>query len=316
LANRGTLLTVEKADLNFLSRKGTRVHALRNVSFSLTHGESLAIVGESGSGKTTLLRTLLGLIPLVSGKISLFGKDTDKCSSSEMIEMRRRCGFIPQDPYGCLPPTLKVIDAVTEPFLIVRGRKEKKKAAEKAISLLSELGLIGERITTARIRSGLSGGQRQRVSVARALILDPSLLLADEPTSMQDASTRGEIIGILKKRTSLGMSLIFVTHDLLLAKAAAENTMVLYGGMICEYGKSSMLLNDPVHPYTEALLSALPRLGKKLEVLPVKGGSDINERGCPFQGRCPLSDEQCLTPPPLVEVRGRKVACWKHARNI
>lgn len=313
MENQGTLLTVEKADLHFLSRKGTRVHALRNVSFSLSHGESLAIVGESGSGKTTLLRVLLGLIPLASGKISLFGKDTGKCSTSEMIGIRRHCGFIPQDPYGCLPPTLKVIDAVTEPLLIVRGRKEKKKAAEKAKSLLSELGLIGDRITTARIRSGLSGGQRQRVSVARALILDPSLLLADEPTSMQDASTRGEIIGILKKRTSLGMSLIFVTHDLLLAKAAAANTMVLYGGMICEYGRSSSLLNDPVHPYTKALLSALPRLGKKLEVLPGKGRSDIDERGCPFRGRCPLSDEQCLAPPPLVEVRGRKVACWKHA---
>lgn len=306
-----TLLKVEKANLSFSSRGGTIVKALSEVSLILKYGESLAIVGESGSGKTTLLRSVLGLIPLDSGEITLMGKRLDKCSLSTTIDLRRRCGFIPQDPYGCLPPTMDVMSAVIEPFILVKGKKRKEEALEKAWPLLKELGLENERILRSRIRTALSGGQRQRVSVARALILDPVLLLADEPTSMQDASTRGEIIDILKKRVKNRMSLIFVTHDLLLARAAAEKTMVLYGGMVCEYGRSSGIIEDPVHPYTKALFSALPRLGKKLRLLAKERTFHTEERGCPFRSRCPLSDDQCLESPPLKKIKGRTVGCWK-----
>lgn len=307
-----SVLEVDRADITLASRKGTRAHALRGVSFRLERGGSLAVVGESGSGKTTLLRTVLGLIPMDSGSITLLGKKLDKCSSSELIELRRQCGFIPQDPYGCLPPTLRVIDAVTEPFLIARGRKMKDEAVSKAENLLEELGLGNERIKASKLRSGLSGGQRQRVSVARALILGPKILLADEPTSMQDTSTRGDIIDILRKRISDGMSLVFVTHDLLLARAAAERTLVLYGGMACEYGRSDVILEHPVHPYSMALLAALPRLGGHIETAPgTKEENRIQHEGCPFRGKCSLADKRCRIIPPMLEIMGRKVACWK-----
>ena len=306
-----TLLKVERADLSFSSRGGTFVQALRQVSFNLGYGKSLAIVGESGSGKTTLLRAVLGLLPLDSGEIYLLGENLGQCPTSTLVSLRRRCGFIPQDPYGCLPPTMDVLDAVTEPFILVNGKNRKGEAIEKASQLLKELGLGEGRISKARIRSGLSGGQRQRVSVARALILRPTLLLADEPTSMQDASTRGEIIEILNRRVATGMSLIFVTHDLLLARAAAGRTMVLYGGMVCEYGNSSKILADPVHPYTKALYSALPKLGEKLKLLAKDRTIQTEERGCPFRSRCPLSDDQCLSFPPIKEEKGRMVGCWK-----
>ncbi len=306
-----TLLKVERADLSFSSRGGTWVQALSKVSFNLGYGQSLAIVGESGSGKTTLLRAVLGLLPLDSGDIYLLGKNLEQCTSSTLVNLRRRCGFIPQDPYGCLPPTLNVLDAVTEPFILVNGKQRKVEANEKAWQLLKELGLGEERISKARIRSGLSGGQKQRVSVARALILQPTLLLADEPTSMQDASTRGEIIEILNTRVASGMSLIFVTHDLLLARAAAGRTIVLYGGMVCEYGNSSDILEDPVHPYTRALFSALPKLGEKLQLLAKNRTFQTEERGCPFRSRCPLSDDQCQCSPPIRERKGRMVGCWK-----
>ncbi len=305
------LLKVERADLSFSSRGGAWVQALRKVSFNLGYGQSLAIVGESGSGKTTLLRAILGLLPLDSGNIYILGKNLERCTSSTLVKLRRRCGFIPQDPYGCLPPTLNVLDAVTEPFILVNGKQRKVEANEKAWQLLQELGLGEERISKARIRSGLSGGQKQRVSVARALILQPTLLLADEPTSMQDASTRGEIIEILNTRVANGMSLIFVTHDLLLARAAAGRTMVLYGGMVCEYGNSSDILEDPVHPYTKALFSALPKLGEKLQLLAKNRTFQTEERGCPFRSRCPLSDDQCQCSPPIRERKGRMVGCWK-----
>lgn len=309
--NIETLLKVQMADISFSSRGGTFVHALRQVSFNLGYGKSLAIVGESGSGKTTLLRVVLGLLPIDSGEIYLLGENLGQCPASTLIKLRRRCGFIPQDPYGCLPPTMDVLEAVTEPFILVKGKKRKGEAVEKASQLLKELGLGEERIWKARIRFGLSGGQRQRVSVARALILRPALLLADEPTSMQDASTRGEIIEILNRRVATGMSLIFVTHDLLLARAAAGMTMVLYGGMVCEYGNSSEILADPVHPYTKALYSALPKLGEKLRLLAKERTIQTEVRGCPFRSRCPLSDDQCLTYPPIKEKRGRMVGCWK-----
>jgi len=309
--NFGSLLKVDQADLTWSSRKGNKAHALRKVSFSLDSGGSLAVVGESGSGKTTLLRTILGLIPLDSGHIRLLGTELDKCGPSTLIGLRRQCGFIPQDPYGCLPPTLKVLEAVTEPFLIARGKGKKDEAVAKAETLLEELGLGNGRIKASHLRSGLSGGQRQRVSVARALILEPKLLLADEPTSMQDASTRGEIIEILKKRLSGGMSLVFVTHDLILARAAAEKTLVLYSGMVCEYGNSTAILKDPVHPYSKALLAALPKLGGHIKVAGRKEGSIGPEGGCPFYPQCPIADVKCRSMPPLREIRGRMAACWK-----
>jgi peptide/nickel transport system ATP-binding protein len=220
----------------------------------------LSIVGESGSGKTTLLRSLLGLVPASAGDVDLWGRPIGTMTDEERLTARRRCGYVPQDPYSSLPPTLTVLGAVLEPWNIVHDRREREAGIAKAKALLAELKLP-EELWNARVRYFLSGGQRQRVSVARALILEPELLLCDEPTAMQDVSTRGEVLEVLKRRVTGGMSMILVTHDLLLARYAAARGLVLYKGEVVESGQTAELLERPSHDYTRSLLAALPRLG-------------------------------------------------------
>ena len=311
--SKDSIVEIKDVALSFHSKKIGTVQALRGISFSLDKGGSLALVGESGSGKTTVLRCLTGLEKPDSGKVSVLGKDPFSCSMKELFLLRQKCGYIPQDPYGCIPPTLGAREAAAEPYLIVNGRNQKQHAYKKAENLLSELGLKGEKLWNSRIRTTLSGGQRQRVSVARALMLNPLLLMADEPTSMQDASTRGDILEILTERVKKGMSMIFVTHDLFLAKIAASNTMVMYRGCMCEYGRSGEILREPLHPYTKALYAALPRIGGSIKAPEkVLDGQVNNPEGCPFLGTCPYGNEKCLKMPPVFSVNGRKVACWKY----
>ncbi|MBN1332167.1 MAG: ABC transporter ATP-binding protein [Synergistales bacterium] len=305
-------LFLEDLAVTFTSKRSGKVDALKGVSLKMRQGDTFALVGESGSGKTTLLRIVLGLLKPVRGKVCLLGEDLDRCTPEDLTMIRRQCGYIPQDPYGCLPPTLNVMQSVIEPCLIVRGRKNLPAAKEKARQLLREVGLDDPSIWNSRVWTTLSGGQRQRVSIARALVLEPLLLLADEPTSMQDASTRGEIIGILKRHVQRGMSLIFVTHDLFLARAAAERILVLYRGLPCEEGPSDEIVKDPLHPYTRALLAASPRLGEKITSISREGPENgPADEGCPFRFKCPEAGNECTSAPPLRELEGRKVACWK-----
>ncbi len=247
--------------------------ALRNLSLSLEkspperaasrgatlNGATLSIVGESGSGKTTLLRSLLGLVPPTTGDVEFEGRSVAAMTDDERLAMRRRCGYVPQDPYASLPPTLTVLGAVVEPWTLVCGRERREEGLRKAKELLTELKLP-EEFWNARVRYSLSGGQRQRVALARALILSPDLLLADEPTAMQDVSTRGEVLEVLGRRIRSGMSMILVTHDLLLARYAASRALVLCRGEAVEEGDSTALLEHPTHAYTQSLLAALPRL--------------------------------------------------------
>jgi peptide/nickel transport system ATP-binding protein len=242
------------------SRKRKEVKALDDFSISLKAAESISIIGESGSGKTTLLRCISGHVAPSAGSIELFGRDLTSASGRDLVALRRRCGVVSQDPYGSLPPTLTVLEAVMEPWLLVKGRDDRKAGERKARALLDELGIGQETVLTSRVRLSLSGGQRQRVAIARALVLDPELLLCDEPTSMQDASTRGEILRILQRRQEAGMSMIFVTHDLFLARKAARRGLVLHRGKIVEEGLCRNFLASPEHPYTKALVAALPRL--------------------------------------------------------
>jgi len=238
-------------------RKG-EVKAVNNVSLSLKKGNTLSIVGESGSGKTTLIRSILGLVPLSMGKAVLFGSKMNFLPEVKKIELRRRCGYVPQDPYGSLPPTLTVLQAVTEPWLIV-GKGTQKEGEAKAKSLLEELK-VGSELWDRRVKYFLSGGQKQRVCIARALILDPELLLCDEPTAMQDVSTRGEILSVLKRRVEKGMSMVFVTHDLHLARYASEQCVVLWRGQIVECLKSAEIMENASHQYTKSLIGALPQI--------------------------------------------------------
>jgi peptide/nickel transport system ATP-binding protein len=262
-----TILSVEGLGVRYESRRLFRrrdVWAVKNVSFSLEEGaektkRTLSLIGESGSGKTTLLRAMLGLVSPTTGRVLFRGRPFGAMTAEERLEARRRCGYIPQDPYSSLPPTLTVLGAVLEPWNIVHGSARRAEGLAKAKELLAELRL-SEDLWDARVRYALSGGQRQRVAVARALILDPELLLCDEPTAMQDVSTRGEVLDVLDRRVRAGLSMILATHDLLLARHAAARAMVLHRGEVVEVGDSAELLERPSHVYTRALLAALPRL--------------------------------------------------------
>ncbi|HRV71848.1 MAG TPA: ABC transporter ATP-binding protein [Thermovirgaceae bacterium] len=306
---RSPLLVAQKITVSFGSARN-QVQALAGTDLEIFPGESLAIVGESGSGKTTLLRACLGLTAISGGYASLFGKDLSLCSRGELVFLRRRSGYVPQDPFGCVPPTLSALDAVSEPMLIADS-PGKKRASERAGELLVECGLADREIWKERVRFSLSGGQRQRVSIARALALDPELLLADEPASMQDAATRKGIMEILRKRCEKGMGLVMATHDLLLASASASRVMVLYRGHVVETGPSKDLLSTPAHPYTRALGAALPGMGHSPQILVRRTDSLSGKTGCVFSARCPRRTEKCSTPPFLIQIgAGRTVACW------
>jgi peptide/nickel transport system ATP-binding protein len=261
MTSRSAIVEADNICVSFASKAGMINKAVDNISISLHAGETLAVVGESGSGKTTLLRALLGLADISSGRIALFGHRLSETTSRELTEIRRRCGYVPQDPYGALPPGLSVLAAVMEPAVIADKKLIKDAMQKRAEALLDELGLHGDRILCSRA-VGLSGGQRQRVEIARALMLEPELLLCDEPTSMQDVSTRGEIIEVLDRRVDKGMSMIFVTHDLVLAGCAAERVMVMKNGSLCEEGSSAEVLGNPSHPYTKALIEAIPKISE------------------------------------------------------
>ncbi|MDR3164676.1 MAG: ABC transporter ATP-binding protein [Synergistaceae bacterium] len=244
----------------FLRGRASNVKALDSVSFSLTSGDTLAVIGESGSGKTSLLRAVMGLLPLHGGDIELWGKSMRSMSAKERSEIRRRCGYVLQDPYSSLPPTMSVMDAVTEPWNIVHhGRGKREEGLSRACALLTEMKLPND-LWQSRVRYSLSGGQRQRVAVARALILEPELLLCDEPTAMQDISTRGEVIEVLQRRVDAGMALMLVTHDLFLARRAARRGIVLNKGIIVDAGDTEQLLRNPSHKYTRDLVAALPKI--------------------------------------------------------
>lgn len=247
--------------VSFRSKKGPVHKAVRNISLSLAPGERLAVVGGSGSGKTTLLRALVGLVRPEEGSVALFGRDLSLLGADELAKARQKYGYVQQDPYGAIPPGLSALDAVCEPAVIAGLDIGKNKIRERAEALLAELGLRGDRILKSRAVS-LSGGQRQRVQIARALMLSPKILLCDEPTSMQDASTRGEVVDVLEKYATSGTAMIFVTHDLLLAGNAAERIMVMKEGRLCEEGSSEQILNFPEDPYTVKLISSIPSFEK------------------------------------------------------
>ena len=305
----GYSVEAKKLSVSFGSPQRS-VEALREISLGVRSGESLAIVGESGSGKTTLLRACLGLVPPSGGTVALFGEDITTCDRQALVSLRRRCGYIPQDPFGCVPPTLNALEAVAEPVRIA-GRASHAAALKKAEALLTECGLNDPDIWKERVRLSLSGGQRQRVSIARALALDPELLLADEPASMQDAATRSEIMHILGKRVQKGMGMIMATHDLLLASASTSEVMVLYMGHLVEKGPAKRLIEAPLHPYSRALVAAIPAMDHAPEPLTRDTGEYSLGTACVFAPRCPFRDSRCKDAPQLAEYgEGRYAACW------
>jgi oligopeptide/dipeptide ABC transporter ATP-binding protein len=310
-----TLMEVRDLQVQFKARQGV-ARALDGVSLDWRPGEILGVAGESGCGKSTLARTLLGLLAPAAGTVALDGRPVN--GKASLRELRRRVQMIFQDPYQTLNPRQRVGTIVTEP-LIVQGvsRGEHEGRVRRA---LEDVGLEPERFL-ARYPHQLSGGQRQRVAIAAALVLEPGGLICDEPVSMLDASVRAQILAVLVElQRRRGLALIFITHDLSLAWSLCDRLAVMYLGRVVEQGSAVEVIEHPQHPYTQALVTAIP--------VPTPGGGGERDLltgelpnatavppGCRFHPRCPKRFEPCdRVDPPLLETgRARHLAaCLLH----
>jgi oligopeptide/dipeptide ABC transporter ATP-binding protein len=275
------------------------VHAVDGVSLGLRRGEVLALVGESGCGKSTLASLLVGLAPPTEGRVRFLGQDLAGLNGRGLKTVRRKLQMVFQDPYESLNPLMTVGAIVAEPLEVHglgRGRTERD---QRVTRVLVETGLTPAPHFAARLPQALSGGQRQRVAIAAALALEPLVLVADEPVSMLDVSVRAEILNLLARlREERGISLLYILHDLALAANVADRVAVMYLGRIVELGPTSAILDRPLHPYTRALLAAVPvpDPGARRErvVLPAEppDATDL-PAGCRFHSRCPLARPEC-----------------------
>ena len=314
-------LVVNDATVEFRARKGLLgsipVRALDGVSLSLDRGETIAVVGESGSGKTTLARVCLRLLKPTSGSVTFDGQDITRMGEGRLKWFRRRAQGIFQDPFSSLDPNMTVGQIVEEPLLIHRegyrtGRLDLVHTALQEVKL-SPARVIGEKFTHM-----LSGGQRQRVAIARALVLQPELVVADEPVSMVDASSRAEILYLLRElQERHGTAFLYITHDIATAYHFSHRIAVMYLGRTVETGPTGEVIGNPLHPYTQALLKAVPEpdpdnRSRRRAVVTGEPPSPANPpSGCHFHPRCPYAFERCpVDDPGLQEVRpGHWVAC-------
>ena len=322
------LLRVENLSKWFEIRRGLlapplTLRAVDGVNFELARGEAVSLVGESGSGKTTLGKTVLRLYEPTSGRIVFKGKDVTKLDGKELLWYRRETGLVQQDPYGAMPSFMTVYRILEEPLIVhkVGTREERREMVFKA---LEEVRLTPVEDFAFKYPHMLSGGQLQRVAIARALILRPSFVVADEPVSMLDASVRVEILTLMRElQEKLGISFIYITHDLSTTRYFSERIFIMYAGHIVEKAPSKGLVREPLHPYSQALINAIPdpdpENRKRLRnVPPGEPPSLINPPpGCRFHPRCPYAMDVCRRQePPEVEVKsGHVVKCWLYAKG-
>jgi peptide/nickel transport system ATP-binding protein len=295
------------------------VRAVDGVSFDLKQGEAMACVGESGCGKSSLMKTILGLNRPTQGDIAFDGAQLTEMHGEALRLYRAKIGYIQQDPYGALA-TFMTVQRILEEPLIINGFKDKKERLRRIYKALEEVKLTPVEEFLTKFPHMLSGGQQQRVVIARAMIMEPKLLVADEPVSMLDASVRVEILRLLRKlQESHNLAVIYITHDLSTVRYFSEYIFVMYAGEVVEIAKMEDLLKDPKHPYTLALLEASsdPDASNALvmrEVPPGEPPSLVNPpTGCRFNPRCShmmvgLCDVK--RPPDFVVAPGHRVACW------
>jgi peptide/nickel transport system ATP-binding protein len=295
------------------------VHAVDDVSFDVAPGETLGLVGESGSGKTTIGRAILRRAPIAAGRIRFAGRDITAAAGEDLRRLRRHMQPIFQDPYASLNPRMTVLDLVAEPLIVHGLVRDRAAAAERVAALLARVGL--PRDALERYPHAFSGGQRQRIVIARALALGPSFIVADEPVSALDVSIRAQVVNLLQDlQRELGLAYLFIAHDLGVVQHISDRIAILYGGRLVEIGPAAAIYAEPLHPYTESLLSAVPipdpRLERRRRRIVLKGDAPNPldpPPGCRFQGRCPEAIERCrVETPPLAEKRpGHRSACWR-----
>lgn len=286
------------------------VKALDGVSFEVEKKHTLAIVGESGCGKSTLAKTLMGLEEKTSGEIQFEGKSSDILKGKDLYQTIQ---MIFQDPYNSLNPRKKAWKIIAEPLLI-NNKVSQKEAYNKACELMEKVGLRPQMAN--RYPHMFSGGQRQRLGIARALILNPKVLICDEPISALDVSIQAQVLNLLVElQDQLELTYLFISHDLNVVKHIADSVLVMYLGKVVEYGKRQEIFENPQHPYTKALLEASPNIFEpEKEHNPLEGEppSPLSPpSGCAFHERCPIATERCHTETPQLEAAlGRKVACF------
>jgi peptide/nickel transport system ATP-binding protein len=317
--NLRTLFPVSRGIVGTLVARPRRyVHAVDGVSFSVAKGEILGLVGESGSGKTTTALNALGLVEPTEGEILFNGQSVPELvKSRERSRLRRQMQVVFQDPYESLNPRQTVFATVAEPLEVHRLTRDRAERIERVKAALDGAGLKPPETFFDRYPQELSGGQRQRVVIAGALVLNPQLLVADEPVSMLDVSIRAEILNLLLQlRDEHGITILYITHDLATAAYFTDRVAVMYLGRIVEIGPTKTVLSDPRHPYTQALLSVIPvpnpRRRRKRMILTGETPNPIDlPCGCRFHPRCPAASGQCSQTEPQLEsvAADHQVAC-------
>ena len=321
------LLRVDSLKVHFPVMRGVlwqkqvgTVHAVDGVSFTLAHGETLGLVGESGCGKSTTGLAVLRMQDSTTGRIEFEGQDITHHDKAQMRPLRQRLQMVYQDPYGSLNPRMKVNGIIGEP-LVVHGMAPDKATYDARITeLMRTVGLLPD--MADRYPHEFSGGQRQRIGIARALALEPSLIICDEPVSALDVSIQAQVVNVLQElQERLGLAYLFIAHDLSVVRHLCHRVAVMYLGRIVEIADRNALYQEPLHPYTQALMSAVPvadplveRARKRIMVQGEVPSALNPPSGCRFHTRCPMSMDRCKTAdPPLTDLgQGRSVACHLH----
>jgi len=319
------LLKVDNLRTYFPIRKGPRrrtigyIKAVDGVSFGIEKGQTLGLVGESGCGKTTVARSIVRLVPATAGKVFFEQTDILSADKVELRRLRREIRLIFQDPYGSLNPRMTIGNIISEPLKVQR-KITNNEPAERAAELLSKVGLSPDYMN--RYPHEFSGGQRQRIGIARALTLKPKLVICDEPVSALDVSIQSQILNLLKDlQEEFGLTFLFIAHDLAVVEFFCDIVAVMYMGRIVEQATAQELYRNPLHPYTRALISAVPAVERsehsRRAILGGEVPSALNPpSGCPFHPRCPQRQSDCLEQMPALK-RGKNtdnghfVACWK-----
>ena len=313
------LLEVKDLKQHFPIRTGwfgsKPLKAVDGVSFEIEHGETLGLVGESGCGKTTVGRTLLHLYKPTSGEVIYEGQ---QITSQNINKIRKEMQIVFQDPYSSLNPRMTVSDIIGEPLDIHHLYANKKEREEKIAHLLNLVGLNSDH--ARRYAHEFSGGQRQRIGIARALAVDPKFIVCDEPVSALDVSIQAQVINTFEElQEKLGIAYLFIAHDLLVVQHISRRIAVMYLGKIVEIGESQEIISNPMHPYTQSLISAIPipdpETARNKHRIPLEGDvpSPLNmPSGCPFRTRCRYATEKCAQVCPTLEevAPGHRIACW------